>query len=172
MPGVFHTGVEFVSPDCRESRFDNAKTVEALQFVADLQHRHKIAPTPQQRQTEGAMDEAVFNGRVAMMHFGPAQLGRYRQTIKGFEWDVAVWPHAGAGTAVGSGSGWIALAATRDAEATWLLLQHLLSPETQRTDAEAGSGVPVRRSTMEQVFVKQPAPPKNVRVFLGSSFAI
>jgi ABC-type glycerol-3-phosphate transport system substrate-binding protein len=65
--------------------------------------------------------------------------------------------------------GWIATAATRDPEASWLLLQHLLSPETQRTDAEAGSGVPVRRSTMEQVFVKQPAPPKNVKVFLDNA---
>jgi multiple sugar transport system substrate-binding protein len=169
MPWVFNNGGEFVSPDGRESRFDNPKTVEALQFVADLQHRHKISPTPQQRQTEGAMDEAFFNGRVAMMHFGPAQLGRYRQTIKGFEWDMAVWPHTGPGAAVGSGSGWITLAGTRDPEASWLLIQHLLSPETQKMDAEAGSGVPARRSTMEQVFVKQPSPPKNVKVFLENT---
>jgi multiple sugar transport system substrate-binding protein len=168
-PWVFNNGGEIVSPDGRESRFDHPKTVEAFQFLQDLQYRYKVAPTPQQRQAEGAMDQAFFNGRLAMMHFGPAQLGRYRQTINGFEWDVAVWPHVGPGTAVGSGSGWIATAATRDPEASWLLLQHLLSPETQRTDAEAGSGVPVRRSTMEQVFVKQPAPPKNVKVFLDNA---
>jgi len=168
-PWVFNNGGELVSPDGRESRFDHPKTVEAFQFLQDLQHRYKVAPTPQQRQTEGAMDEAFFNGRLAMMHFGPAQLGRYRQTVKGFEWDVAVWPHVGPGTAVGSGSGWIALTGGRDPEASWLLLQHLLSPETQRTDAEAGSGVPVRRSTMEQVFVKQPSPPKNVKVFLENA---
>lgn len=168
-PWIFNNGGELVSPDGKESRFDHPKTIEAFQFLQDLQYRYGVAPTPQQRQAEGAMDEAFFNGRLAMMHFGPAQLGRYRQAITAFEWDVAVWPHAGPGTAVGSGSGWIALAGTRDPEATWLLLQHLLSPETQRTDAEAGSGVPVRRSVMEQVFVTQPAPPKNVRVFLENA---
>jgi multiple sugar transport system substrate-binding protein len=170
MPWIFNAGGDFVSPDGRESRFDNPKTVDAFQFLADLQHRHKVAPTPQQRQTEGAMDQNFFTGRLAMLHFGPAQLGRYRQSIQGFRWDVAVWPRAiPQGTAVGSGSGWLALTGGRDPEAAWLLLQHLLSPETQKTDAEAGSGVPVRRSTMEQVFVKQPAPPQNVKVFLENA---
>jgi multiple sugar transport system substrate-binding protein len=170
MPWITNNGGEFVSPDGRESRFDSPKTVEAFQFLADLQHRHKVAPTPQQRMTEGAMDQAFFTGRVAMHHFGPAQLGRYRQAVQGFTFEVAVWPRTtGQGAAVGSGSGWLGLAGGRDPEATWLLLQHLLSPETQKTDAEAGSGVPARRSTMEQVFIKQPAPPKNVKVFLENT---
>jgi multiple sugar transport system substrate-binding protein len=170
MPWVFNNGGEFVSPDGLESRWDHPKTVEALQYLADLQYRHHVAPTPQERQTEGAMDQAFFNGRLAMMHFGPAQLGRYRQTIHGFEWDVAVWPRTGGkGTAVGSGSGWLGLTGGRDPEATWLLLQHLLSAETQKTDAEAGSGVPVRRSTMEEVFVKQPAPPASVQAFMENA---
>jgi multiple sugar transport system substrate-binding protein len=170
MPWVFNHGGDFVSPDGRESRFDHPKTIEAFQFLADLQHKHKVAPTPQQRPAEGAMDQAFFHGRLAMHHFGPAQLGRYRQNTQGFTFDVAVWPHTVVpGTAVGSGSGWLVLAGTRDPEASWLLIQHLLSPETQRTDAEAGSGVPVRRSIMEQVFIRQPAPPKNVRVFMDNA---
>jgi multiple sugar transport system substrate-binding protein len=170
MPWIFGNGGEFVSPDGRESRFDHPRTVEAFQFLADLQHRHNVAPTPQQRQAEGAMDQAFFAGRLAMHHFGPAQLGRYRQTIQGFNWDVAVWPKgAGQGTAVGSGSGWLVPSQSKSHEGAWLFLQHLLSAETQRTDAEAGSGVPVRRSTMEQVFVRQPAPPQNVSVFLENA---
>ena len=42
MPWVFNFGGEFVSPDGRESRFDNPKTVEAFQFLADLQNKHKV----------------------------------------------------------------------------------------------------------------------------------
>jgi multiple sugar transport system substrate-binding protein len=170
MPWVFNNGGEFVSQDGRESRFDHPKAIEAFQFLADLQHRHKVTPSPQQRQTEGNMAQNFFNGRISMMHFGPAQLGNYRQNIQGMNWDVAVWPRTiPQGTAVGSGSGWLVLAGTRDPEASWLLIQHLLSPETQKTDAEAGSGVPARKSTMEQVFVRQPAPPKNVKVFLENA---
>ena len=170
MPWIFNHGGEFVSPDGRESRFDNPKTIEAFQFLADLQHKHKVAPAPQQLQAEGNMAQNFFNGRVAMMHFGPAQMGNYRRQIQGFNWDVAVWPRTiPQGTAVGSGSGWFVLTGTRDPEASWLFIQHLLSPETQKTDAEAGSGVPARISTMEQVFVKQPAPPKNVKVFLDNA---
>jgi multiple sugar transport system substrate-binding protein len=170
MPWVFGNGGEFVSPDGLESRFDHPRTVEAFQFLADLQHRHAVAPTPQQRQAEGAMDQAFFGGRLAMHHFGPAQLGRYRQAVQGFAFDVAVWPKgAGPVTAVGSGSGWLVPAPSQQREAAWLLTQHLLSAETQRTDAEAGSGVPVRRSTMEQVFIRQAAPPQNVAVFLENA---
>ena len=170
MPWVFNFGGEFVSPDGKESRFDNQKTIDAFQFLADLQHKHKVAPTPQQRATEGAMNTNFFTGRLAMHHFGPAQLGNYRSAVQGFNFDVAVWPHAVMpGTAVGSGSGWLGMANGRDPEGSWLLLQHLLSPETQKTDAEAGSGVPARKSTMEQVFIKQPAPPKNVKVFMDNA---
>ena len=116
------------------------------------------------------MDMNFFTGRLAMHHFGPAQLGRYRQTIQNFNFDVAVWPRTVTpGTAVGSGSGWLGLNGGRDPEGAWLLIQHLLSPETQKTDAEAGSGVPARKSTMEQVFVKQPSPPKNVKVFMDNA---
>ncbi|MGH2368168.1 MAG: ABC transporter substrate-binding protein [Chloroflexota bacterium] len=170
MPWVYNNGGEFVSPDGLESRFDHPRTIEAFQFLGDLQHRLKVAPTPTERKTEGRMDDAFFSGRLAMMHFGPAQLGRYRQSAQGFTWDMGVWPRgAGPAASVGSGSGWLVPGATRDPEASWLLIQHLLSPETQRTDAEAGSGVPVRLSTMEQVFIQQPAPPKNVRVFLENA---
>jgi multiple sugar transport system substrate-binding protein len=166
MPWIYNNGGEFVSPDGRESRFDHPKTVESFQFLADLQYRFKVTPTPVERTSEGAMDQAFFAGRVAMMHFGPAQLGRWRQNAQ-VNWDVAVWPRgAGSAAAVGSGSGWLVPATTHDSEASWLFIQHLLSPETQRTDVEAGSGVPARKSVMEQVFIKQPAPPKNVRIFL------
>jgi len=111
-----------------------------------------------------------YAGRLAMTHFGPASIGAYRLGVKGFTWDVAVWPRTtGTGAAVGSGSGWVAPSAAANSEATWLFIQHLLSPTTQSTDAEAGSGVPVRMSTMQNVFVRQPAPPKNVQVFLENA---
>ena len=86
--------------------------------------------------------------------------------MQGLAWDVAVWPKgSGPGTAVGSGSGWMVPAASKAPDAAWLFVQHLLGPVVQRTNAEAGSGVPARRSTMDQVFARQPAPPQNVRVF-------
>jgi multiple sugar transport system substrate-binding protein len=166
LPWVFNNGGELFSPDGRESRWDHAKTVETFQFLADLAHRHKVAPTPEQRKTEVPLDQQFFTGKLAMMHFGPANLGRYRTSVQGFTWDVAVWPKGSApGTAIGSGSGWMVPAATKDPDAAWLFVQHLTGPVVQRTNAEAGSGVPARRSVMDQVFARQPAPPKNVRVF-------
>jgi multiple sugar transport system substrate-binding protein len=165
-PWVLNNGGEFVSPDGRESRFDHPKTVEAFQFLADLQHRHKVAPTPQQRQAEVAVEQLFFTGKLAMLHFGPANIGRYRTGIQGFTWDVAVWPRAtGPGAAISSSSGWMVPAGTKDPDAAWLFIQHLVGPVVQRHNAEAGSGVPARRSVMDQVFARQAPPPKNVRVF-------
>ena len=166
LPWVFNNGGELFSPDGKESRWDHPKTVETFQFLADLQHRHKVAPTPQQRTTEVAPEQLFFNGKLAMMHFGPANLGRYKTMIQGFNWDVAVWPKGSVpGTAVGSGSGWMIPAGTKDPDAAWLFVQHLVGPVVQRSNAEAGSGVPARRSVMDQVFARQAPPPKNVRVF-------
>lgn len=170
LPWIYNNGGEFVSADGRQSLFDNPQTIEAFQFLADLQYRYKAAPTPAQQKAEGQLNNVFYAGRLAMTHFGPASIGAYRLGVKGFTWDVAVWPRTtGTGAAVGSGSGWVAPSAAANSEATWLFIQHLLSPTTQSTDAEAGSGVPVRMSTMQNVFVRQPAPPKNVQVFLENA---
>ena len=166
LPWVYNNGGELFSPDGKESRFDSAKTVEAFQFLADLQHRHKVAATPEQRKSEPIAEQLFFTGKLAMLHFGPANVGRYRTSMPGINWDVAVWPKGGGpGTAIGSGSGWMVPAGTKDPDAAWLFIQHLTGMVVQRTNAEAGSGVPARRSVMDQIFAKQPAPPKNVRVF-------
>jgi multiple sugar transport system substrate-binding protein len=166
LPWIFNNGGELFSPDGKESRFDHPKTVEAFQFLADLTHRHKVAASPEQRKTEQPMEQLFFTGKVGMLHFGPALIGRYRTGIQGFEWDVAVWPRgSGPGTAIGSGSGWMVPSSSKDPDAAWLFVQHLVGPVVQRHNAEAGSGVPARRSAMDQVFARQPAPPRNVRVF-------
>jgi len=56
LPWIYNNGGEFVSADGRQSLFDNPQTIEALQFLADLQYRYKAAPTPAQQKGGGAVE--------------------------------------------------------------------------------------------------------------------
>jgi multiple sugar transport system substrate-binding protein len=166
LPWVFSNGGELVSPDGKESRMDNPRTVEAIQFLADLQQKQHVAPTPDEQKNEGALNTAFFSGRIAMQHFGPASVGAYQKGINSFAWDVCPFPRgAGSSAPPFSGSAWVMPSGWKDMEGAWLFMQFMLGPEVGKMNAETGTGVPNRQSVMQQVFIKQPAPPKNLAVF-------
>lgn len=80
--------------------------VEALQFVQDLIHLHRVSPTLEQSQQAGGLCARFESGRLAMHTATPAELLRHRTLSFELEWDVAVHPvgrrlraTAGSGTA-------------------------------------------------------------------------
>ena len=158
----YANGGEFFNKEMTECTITDAKPVEALQNLSDLIHRHKVAPTRQMTMAEN-FENMFTSGRVAMNESLPGAINRYR-AVSGFNFDVAPIPGS-TKACTGGGSGYAMYAGTKDPDAAWLFVQHLVGPVVQRSNAEAGSGVPARRSVMDQVFARQAPPPKNVRVF-------
>jgi multiple sugar transport system substrate-binding protein len=70
--------------------FDSPETVAGLQFVQDLIHTHKIAPTAQDTETLGG---SFDTGKVAMDITGMWAVVN-RKNITDFKWDIANMPLA------------------------------------------------------------------------------
>ncbi|RIK37107.1 MAG: hypothetical protein DCC55_25300 [Chloroflexi bacterium] len=149
-----------------ESAMTDEASVEALQFVQDLMHVHKVAPTPDLESEMGGF-ELFASGRVAMMVNNPSAVNRYR-TIEAFRWDVATLPIGKAerrGTG-GGGTGWAAAAATSAPEWAWKFIAHISSAQAELDEVSVGATTPSRVSVvLSDAFLSPDLPPANSRGF-------
>jgi multiple sugar transport system substrate-binding protein len=149
-----------------ESAMTDEASVEALQFVQDLMHTHKVAPTPDMESELGGF-ELFASGIVAMMINNPSAVNRYR-TIEAFQWDVATIPIGKAerrGTG-GGGTGWAAAAATKAPDWAWKFVAYISSPEAELAEVAVGATTPSRISVVtSEAFLSPDKPPKNAAAF-------
>lgn len=167
---LYCNGGALVHKDDRGVATDSAMTdeasVEALQFVQDLMHVHKVAPTPDLESELGGFD-LFASGRVAMMVNNPSAVNRYR-TIEAFRWDVATLPigkgeRRGTG---GGGTGWAAAAATSAPEWAWKFIAYISSAQAELDEVNAGATTPSRVSVvLSEAFLDPDLPPTNARGF-------
>jgi multiple sugar transport system substrate-binding protein len=141
-------------------------SVEALQFVQDLMHVHKVAPTPDMESELGGFD-LFASGTVGMMVNNPSQVTRYR-TIEAFRWDVATLPIGKAerrGTG-GGGTGWAAAAATKVPDWAWKFVSYISTPEAELQEVAVGATTPARVSVAtSEAFLNPELPPANAKAF-------
>jgi multiple sugar transport system substrate-binding protein len=143
---VFTNGAEVFNKDMTECVITDAKPMEALQLLADLIHRYKVAPTRQQTQTEN-YNNLFTSGRVAMIESLPGSINMFR-AVSGFNFDVAPIPggSSGAKAATGGGSGYGMYASTKNLDAAWEFFKFIEGPEAQLAHARTGATYPSRKS--------------------------
>jgi multiple sugar transport system substrate-binding protein len=157
---VWNAGGDILSTDGRTCVIDRPEAVEGLQFMADLVTRHQVAPPMAIAQDEQT-DQMFYKGRVAMHVFTSGAMQRHQTGVTNFRWEVGVTPKGRAARqTTGGGTGWAIPAETRNPDEAWPLLQHLLNPESQKT--QAGFFYPSRKSIAEW-FAQTDShlPPKN-----------
>lgn len=125
-----------------DSNLNDPKMLEAITFVHDLIHVHKVAPA-----VEGANNDALFtSGKAAMGGWG-------HWPIQGFissdfsDFDVQYWPRNKKATSVHGVGGWGIYSKTTNRDMAWELIKELTSKDTIQATAEAGVAIPARRST-------------------------
>ena len=105
-----NNGGAFLREDGRECLLTQPRAREALQFMQDLIHRHRVAPAPADVAQPNA--DLFLQGNVAWGSFGPASVAAYRRTLT-FDWALGPVP-LGAGakqrSTVMDGSAWMLLA--------------------------------------------------------------
>lgn len=156
---VYSNGGELWDREGKESRITQARAVEALQFAADLMHKHRVAPTPAELKQQNA--RARWTGRkVAMAQDSASRFGEWRRA--GLEFDVAV-PARGAGAnrvIAGGGVAYSLASASKRSAAAWDLLKWMVSKEMQLVEVQAGIVFPPRRSIANSpAFLKPGEPP-------------
>jgi len=129
------------------TRIDDPKTIEGLQFYADLINLYKVMPAPVALANMGMGVDLMFaSGRLAMFLSGVWETPGLRNYD--FDWDVAMFPKGPSGTqAFGSGgSGYAILKSSKNKEAAWEVIKALTSAKGQERLAKRGLAQPSRIS--------------------------
>ena len=149
-----------LNDDWTQSNLNDPKMLEAVTFVHDLVHVHKVSPD-----IKGTDNGALFPaGRMAMSGWGhwPIQ-GFLKANFKDFA--VQYWPRKTASTTVIGIGGFGIYKGSQNKEAAWEVIKELVGRETLQASADAGVAIPARRSVAESKSFL--AFPPNSEIFYG-----
>lgn len=145
---------------------DDPKSIEGLQFYADLINLYGVMPSVVALSNLGMGTDLMFaSGRLAMFLSGIWETPGLRNY--NFEWDVAMFPKNANGVrSFGSGgSGYAILRTSKHKEAAWEVIKALTSPAGQEKLAERGLAQPSRIAVSEgKAWALNPAPPANKKM--------
>ena len=167
---VWSNGGEILSPDARTWVLDSPRSVEAVQWVADLGLVHGVAPT-QGKAGAGVSSSQLFESQLAAMHIEGRWLVPRFRTLD-FDWDVAPIPvpREGMQPITWSGSVGLGISAKTDRpDEAFRLLEFLAGPTGQELLTTTGLQVPNQKSLAETDVYRQPGQaPEHPEVFLRS----
>src|SRR3989338_1256160 len=150
----------------RRTLMDDPKTVQGLQFYADLINLYKVMPTPVALSNLGMGVDLMFaSGRLAMFLSGIWESPGLRRYS--FGWDVAMFPKNPQGLrAFGSGgSGYAILRSSRQKKEAWEGIKALTSAKGQERLAKQGLAQPSRVAVAEsESWAKDPQAPANKKM--------
>jgi hypothetical protein len=158
VPWLFLAGGDLLTDDWKQSRANDPKTVEAVQFYQDLSAKHRVAPP------NGA--GADFNtGRLAMRADGGGnqRLGMIQAGMRDF--DVLFFPKWRTQTHEYGGTGFPIMKGSSNHDASWELTKFLIKRESIAAFCATVSQTPARRSVAYDAWVKAGEPPKNYRIY-------
>lgn len=119
LPFVWSNGGDWFDEDAREVLIDQPESVEALQNLADLIYKHRVAPTPTQMESLPAYNILLQTQRVAMVIDGQWALLDLAKSR--FNLGVAPLPIYKEPVALELGAPNVIFAQTKHPEEAWLL---------------------------------------------------
>ncbi len=122
-------GGKIVSDDGKTTLVNTPEVISAIEWLYDLTHKYKVAPTPQQ----GAMSVFSFeSGKLAMMIDSSGESPTLRDSITQFEWDIAPSPEGSTGLSAGYGAHVLVMNKdTKVADAAWRFMSFMISPTAE-----------------------------------------
>lgn len=147
-PFAIQNGVELANSGGTEVRFDDPKTVEALQFFYDLANKHEIMPAGVQGW--GDIPTNFLAGTTAMAIHSTGSLTNIKNQAE-FEFGVAMLPtNSQKRTNLGGGNLYMFKDAPEgNKEATWEFIKFLTSPEIVARWSIASGYIPSRESALD-----------------------
>ncbi|CAA9234148.1 MAG: hypothetical protein AVDCRST_MAG77-1294 [uncultured Chloroflexi bacterium] len=162
-PVVWANGGEVLNKEENLCLLDQPAAYEAVQWLADLRHRHRVAPLQADLQAQDAQTQFLA-GKIALLPWQSGVLGTFKGHNPSFAWGVALPPK---GRRVRSGylrGGNLGIMnGSRQVEAAWQVMKHLNTPEVHALWANPGTLMPPRKSVAESGAFLQPPPPLDLR---------
>jgi multiple sugar transport system substrate-binding protein len=139
--------------------------VEAFQFLSDLIHKYKVAPSVAENQTVGGFT-SFLSGNLATVTMAPF-LEETRLDFKGGTWDVAPHPAGKAGKACsGGGTGHHVAQVSKHPEQAWTFMKWVISkPAVTLWTQQMGIVPPLTSLESSDIFLQPGKPPAHVKVF-------
>lgn len=128
---------------------DDPKSVEGMQFYADLVSKYGVAPTAEMQGTSASGWELFVAGRVATIPVGSWQLSAARENLT-FNWDVIPLPKGPAGRfSCFNGLAHNIYARTKHPEEAWKLAKWMDGYESQKIVSQYGVVFPAISSLVD-----------------------
>lgn len=139
----WNMGFEIVSEDGRQVKglLDSPTSIEAIQWMLDLQVEHRVAPSGAQSQVLG--ETPFASGKVGFFPAAGWSLAALEEVA--FEWDMVSTPVRNRGDEVqawGDSVQYYMWSGSRQKDNAWELMKFISSAEGTRIPAEAGSWTP------------------------------
>jgi len=166
LPFLWSNGGGIVSPDLKIVLINKPKSLEAIQFYADLRNKYHVAPTKSESGS-AKMTQLFMQEKLAMQINGRWSVPRYRKDVN-FRWDIVRFPSGKAGSIVDAdASGWAISKTSTHKEAAWRLVKFLALKQTSKKFTKSGLIVPARVDVANsEVFLNKKLPPQNSELFV------
>lgn len=173
---IYGAGGRNFTEDLRKSAINTPEAAAGVQFMVDMIHKYKVAPTP--TELSGGDVNYFESGLSAMRLDGQWALGQTSRNVD-FPFDVSYLPAGKVNKLATGGSGFAISATTKNAEAAWQFLKAFTSSEVLgKMIGETGRGIPARLSAKQAyidaastpnaaIFPEQLANAMNDRLVLG-----
>jgi multiple sugar transport system substrate-binding protein len=142
-------GGGWYNADLSKSTVDSAGSIDALQFFADLEFRHRVTPSAHRYQYTG---DAWRGGVVAMTFAHHSTTFFHKSEKREFKFDVVPIPKGRGGSFVAVGaSGYALPAKAKYKDQGWELLKYLTSKEVQSKIASGHRWGPCRPDSLDNL---------------------
>lgn len=142
MPWVWQNGARVMTPDCRTVTTDAPDFVEAVQFVHDLMHKHRIADPA--LALGAKVTDRWSAGDAVLVIDGSWNIGRYDELYPQWTgaWDVAPLPSGKHAVSFFGGQHLLMSKHSAHPEAAWAFMSFVTSAENQLLFADMGGYPP------------------------------
>lgn len=164
---VWANGGDYVDYATGKVKIDDPAFTDAMQFVADLNLKYHVSPSPEDEKAQASYARFVA-GKVAMFPMGPWDQPAFWNLP--FKWDIAAWP---ASPKTGKSATWLGslgFVVSKDtkfpADAFNLAAFLSVDQDSQRQNFQLGQAVPNLINMAEGEFLKMGKAPEHRQVFL------
>ncbi|TDE12241.1 ABC transporter substrate-binding protein [Jiangella asiatica] len=154
-PWLLQNGVKYYDTDSGELLVPNDKAIEALQFQADLVHKHGAAPVPTPGTDYSGPQKLLSAGRAAMILTGPWDLGPIQETSPDLDLGIAPALTHETQATVQAGTSVFIPANAKNPDLSWDFIKRITTLDVERAATEEVGMLMPRLSWVEEPVVQQ-----------------
>ena len=152
-----------------KSMLDQPETIEAVEFMVDMIHKHKVSPTGEVLEGAGALG-GPFPAKLVAMHFNNSMQTSVFNKTKDLDYDTAILPKGKVRAVSYNANPFVinAKSSPEKAKAAWEFIKFFASTEeVQKMLAEGGYGIPIlKRVIYSDSFMDAPTRPNSKLAFI------